>query len=217
MILGDAEVRFITDLERNAHEWNITTERAVRKLESFYLFKVPECKIDNVKNLMAEHHIYYYETFDPYQNESEVEPEKSMRKLEGFFDPNIIDYRYLSHAEMNEYIDEIAIIAQRNNPNILITVKVEGQSFEGRDIKSISFQYKNKTNNPVILIDAGIHAREWTASAMGINLLRQLANEAELDKNGIIYSATFIIVPMVIFIICNMVSPISFNLTSSND
>lgn len=52
-----------------------------------------------------------------------------------------------------------------------------GKSYEGRDLKAVLITNNNETKTPeksLILIDAGIHAREWIAPATALYVMQQL-------------------------------------------
>ncbi|XP_046987075.1 carboxypeptidase B-like [Schistocerca americana] len=78
---------------------------------------------------------------------------------------------YLSHQQMSNYLD---LLAKKYPP--LVHVQAFGTSFEKRrlDMVKISTE-KSGVEKPIILIDAGIHAREWIAPAMALFIINQLA------------------------------------------
>lgn len=87
------------------------------------------------------------------------------------------------HAEINAYLDELA----KAYPS-RITVETVGQSYEGRDLKTITISNGDgKSGKNVIFLDAGIHAREWIAPAAALYVIHQLAENfvanAELLKD----------------------------------
>ncbi|XP_055547222.1 zinc carboxypeptidase-like [Wyeomyia smithii] len=84
---------------------------------------------------------------------------------------------YYSVAEIYAWLD--SMVAQY--PSIL-TKKVYGQSYEGRDL--VAVELSHKTGNPGIFIEAHIHAREWISSATATWLLNELltsTNSAVVD------------------------------------
>lgn len=115
-----------------------------------------------------------------------------MQKID---DPEIVTKKYLSYVEGNDYIDLLVGKINKNNPEVSAVVTDEAETFEHRKVKSITVGLKNRPDNPVIFIDAGIHAREWHARSMGLYLLAKLADEAKLGDNGILNKASFVIVP----------------------
>lgn len=55
----------------------------------------------------------------------------SRRLAAGVFQPNIILDKYLSHSEINMYLDNIHSHILKTNPNIISAVDVVGLSYEG--------------------------------------------------------------------------------------
>ncbi|KAJ4438864.1 hypothetical protein ANN_14817, partial [Periplaneta americana] len=67
-------------------------------------------------------------------------------------------------------------------PN-LVTLQSIGKSYEGRDMIVIKISSGGSGSRPAILIDGGIHAREWIAPAMALYIINQLVenNAANSD------------------------------------
>ncbi|GLG99712.1 Zinc carboxypeptidase A 1 [Gryllus bimaculatus] len=95
--------------------------------------------------------------------------------------PHDVLRSYLRYDEMNEFMDDL----QRRFPH-LATVATFGRSYEGRDMKVMQISSGGGGQRPVILIDAGIHAREWIAPAMALYIIQQLVenpSNADLIAN----------------------------------
>nr|CAD7569527.1 unnamed protein product [Timema californicum] len=75
-------------------------------------------------------------------------------------------------------------------------VKLEnlGKSYEKRAIKLVKISTCFEQPKPVILIDAGIHAREWIAPAMALYIIHQLVENP--DNTRLIQSVEWHIVPV---------------------
>nr|CAD7452123.1 unnamed protein product [Timema tahoe] len=75
-------------------------------------------------------------------------------------------------------------------------VKLEnlGKSYEKRAIKLVKISTCFDQPKPVILIDAGIHAREWIAPAMALYIIHQLVENP--DNTRLIQSVEWHIVPV---------------------
>lgn len=54
-----------------------------------------------------------------------------------------------------------------------------GTSLEGRNLVFAKISTNPNANNPIILIDGGIHAREWIAPAVVLYVLQQLVESGE--------------------------------------
>merc|ERR1712236_41550 len=77
---------------------------------------------------------------------------------------------YHDHDTINEFI---AALADANDFANIINI---GQSYEGRDMNVLAIT-KAGPGAPSIFLEAGIHAREWIASAVATYLVRQLVEE----------------------------------------
>lgn len=57
-----------------------------------------------------------------------------------------------------------------------------GSSYEGRELTFAKVSSNPNASNPIILIDGGIHAREWIAPSTVLYILQQLV-ESEANKD----------------------------------
>lgn len=91
---------------------------------------------------------------------------------------------YLTYQEIENYLYNV--IATSYSPVADVTVKPIGKTFEGRSVHVVEFRKKGSvTAKPAILIDAGIHAREWIAPAMALNIIHKLTFNPENDPEVI--------------------------------
>ena len=70
--------------------------------------------------------------------------------------------------QINTYLKELAV----SHPG-LVSLESIGKSYEGRDLLMIKIS-SGGSGIPAVLIDAGIHAREWIAPAMALYVINQL-------------------------------------------
>ncbi|XP_044596900.1 zinc carboxypeptidase A 1-like, partial [Cotesia glomerata] len=87
---------------------------------------------------------------------------------------------YARYYEIEEYITLLA-----KNYSKIVTLQKIGSSYENRTIYVVKISSGGK-NKPQILIDAGIHAREWIAPSTALYLVHQLVtnqSNAYLYKN----------------------------------
>jgi Zinc carboxypeptidase len=195
MAKSEKEMIFLHHLEDIQNDLNVIIERNPPRLNSSYIFTAADCKHAKILQLMEEHGISEYEVFG---TKSEPTPETNLRRgnfVEKIDDAEIVTKKYLDVDEGNEYMSFMAERINQNNPKVSATIQTEAQTYENREINSIRIEYVDKPDNPVIFIDSGIHAREWHARSMGLFLLAKLAEEAALGENGILFKATFVIVP----------------------
>ncbi|XP_049829445.1 carboxypeptidase B-like isoform X2 [Schistocerca gregaria] len=80
---------------------------------------------------------------------------------------------YQTYDEIRQYLSDLA----SSYPS-LVSVETIGQSFEGRPIDMIKISSGGDGTRPVIVIDAGIHAREWIAPAAALYVINQLVENA---------------------------------------
>ncbi|CAB4056248.1 unnamed protein product [Lepeophtheirus salmonis] len=84
-----------------------------------------------------------------------------------------IDFEnYYSSDDIFAYLHELEA------DNDFVEVETYGKSYEGRDLKVIKI-LKAGPNAPNIFIEAGIHAREWIAPAMGTYIIHSLLEDPE--------------------------------------
>ncbi|KAH8239466.1 hypothetical protein KR032_004654 [Drosophila birchii] len=96
------------------------------------------------------------------------------------------------HAEINAYLDELAAAYPSR-----VKVQVAGQSYEKRDIKTITITNGDgRANKSVIFLDAGIHAREWIAHAGGLYVIHQLVENFAANSD-LLKDFDWIILPVV--------------------
>ncbi|XP_069671096.1 carboxypeptidase B-like [Periplaneta americana] len=97
---------------------------------------------------------------------------------------------YNRHSVINSYLESLA----SSYPN-LVTLETIGQSYEGRDLVVIKISSGGSGTRPVILIDAGIHAREWIAPAMALYIINQLV-ENNAANSGLTDAVDWYILPV---------------------
>lgn len=71
-------------------------------------------------------------------------------------------------------------LAKSNKDISLIYI---GQSFEDRGMYGVKISSGENKKKPAILIDAGIHAREWIAPTTALYIISQLANSSSLYEH----------------------------------
>nr|ATU82441.1 venom M14 protease [Lethocerus distinctifemur] len=96
--------------------------------------------------------------------------------------PHISFHRYNTQEEIVEYVEYLS----RVHPHLASSETI-GYTAEGRPIQALRVSSDPSAMKPAILIDAGIHAREWVAPAVALYLMYQLVenyrnNKALVDK-----------------------------------
>merc|ERR1712080_154420 len=83
---------------------------------------------------------------------------------------------YYGHDPINTFIDGLG------SANSWVSTKSIGQTYEGRDMRVIEIT-KAGPGKPIAFIEAGIHAREWIASATATFMINELVNNYEENKD----------------------------------
>lgn len=124
--------------------------------------------------------------------ETVVQKERYLQSVSRTFSRSIKFNRYYMYNEIIEYLDNLAIKYPK-----LVTVNTIGKSFENRDIKTITISDKssNETKN-TILVDGGIHAREWISPATALYIIHELVENYAKNKK-VLSNLNWIILPVV--------------------
>lgn len=75
----------------------------------------------------------------------------------------------------------------------IATVSSIGNTYEGRPISMLTIS-TGGTGKPAILVDAGIHAREWIAPATALYIIQELVENP--DNRALIENVDWFIVPV---------------------
>ena len=193
---GPNELLFNKALFEIAEEFDINLFRPAKLYNQTFFFLVPKIYVKTIENLLAKFGItdQWNEQMQRKDGKSLFDDEVDLSNIP--FDEDVIMKKYLTYEESNEYVDLIVSKIKHNNPNIVASTQVIGHSYENRLIRATTLQYKDKDDNPIILIDALIHARERHSGSMALYTLKSLADEATKDVDGILFKATFVIINM---------------------
>ncbi|XP_031619954.1 carboxypeptidase B-like [Contarinia nasturtii] len=103
------------------------------------------------------------------------------------------DFRqdYLSHRDINDYLDSL----QAKFPK-LVRVKTIGYTFEKRALKSIHISVSSLQVRKIILIDGGMHGREWCTISTALYCASQLTENFDANKD-LLDIFDFVIVPCI--------------------
>ncbi|PNF26577.1 hypothetical protein B7P43_G13052 [Cryptotermes secundus] len=98
--------------------------------------------------------------------------------------------QYYRHEEINSYLQELA----EKYPD-LVSVESLGVSYENREMLVIKISSGGGGHRPAVLVDGGIHAREWIAPAMALYIINQLV-ENNAANSDLTDSVDWFIVPV---------------------
>lgn len=111
------------------------------------------------------------------------------------FSQNIKFKRYLRYDMMIRYMDDLV----KKYPQLVDVITI-GQSYEKRNIRTIRISNKNATGpKNTILIDAGMHGREWIGPAISIYIVHQLVTN--LENRNMLENLDWVILPVLIIYI----------------
>lgn len=107
--------------------------------------------------------------------------------------PSSISFNvYQRYSDITAYLEELA----KSYPSRIKLTSI-GDSYEGRTLHAISITNGDGVaNKNVILMDAGIHAREWIAPATALYVIQQLVENYEKNSH-LLANYDWIIVPLV--------------------
>ncbi|XP_053953346.1 carboxypeptidase B [Anastrepha ludens] len=99
---------------------------------------------------------------------------------------------YQRYASIEAYLDQLA----EDYPS-RVSLKTIGKSYEGRNLRTITITNGDGiVNKKVILLDAGIHAREWIAPAGALYVIQQLV-ENFAENSHLLQDYDWVILPVV--------------------
>merc|ERR1711997_25683 len=164
---------------------NMTTSKALQSLkleDDFDFWKDPVIgrsadimaspqMLPELQQFLSKHGIHYTVMIEDVEAVTQSQMKPNTRLDAGF------DWEdYQSHDDINAFIDGLAA-----SNSEWIAIKSIGQSHEGRDMKVIEIN-KAGPGKPIAWIEAGIHAREWIASATATFMINELVNNYEENK-----------------------------------
>ncbi|XP_053672394.1 carboxypeptidase B-like [Anopheles nili] len=156
---------------------------------------VPPGQVNTFKQQLNTQHIRHRELISDYDR---VQDDYMLSAKRSSKTDNPILTKYLRYNEMVTYIDSLA----KKHPD-LVSVSEIGKSFEGRPIPGVTIrspqsyraQAHQNGSQPIVFIDAGIHAREWAAPAMAMYLISELVENAAQNAD-LLEGLTWVIVPI---------------------
>lgn len=163
---NDRDVAYLSRLEVEQAGFDFRNQpNAVRPID----IMVSPGEIDKFKSLMGSFGIEFeVRVTDVERATPSIRPVSSTR---------VVDFEdYNTVAEIHSFQDELA----ERYPNKVSTILI-GKTWEGRDLKVSKISKAAAGTKLAFWIDAGVHAREWIAPAMGTYLLNELATKQEHD------------------------------------
>ncbi|ODN01230.1 Zinc carboxypeptidase A 1 [Orchesella cincta] len=98
--------------------------------------------------------------------------------------------QYLTFTKIQQFVLQL----QELNPN-LVKVSSYGKSFEGRDLIQVAVQKNTgSTNKHLVLMDCGLHAREWITNMECCHWLTQLCDTSS-PAHALLDNFNFLVMP----------------------
>merc|ERR1719369_735236 len=141
--------------------------------------------LPHLQQLLREHGIHFTVMIEDVEELHRSNQRPGNRLRSGF------DWKdYHGHDDINKFIDDLG---EGANSDWVKTISI-GESVEGRDMRVIQIT-KAGPNAPTAWIEAGIHAREWIASATATFMINELVTNYEQNKD-IVDNLNIHILPM---------------------
>lgn len=105
-------------------------------------------------------------------------------------------FSFTRYHRLSEIYKHLDFLSKETYSNTQVTVKTVGQSYEGRDIKTVTISRGDGQSRDSVLLDAGIHAREWIAPATALYWINQLV-DPQSNYSKLLDSLDFVIQPVV--------------------
>ncbi|XP_011558334.3 carboxypeptidase B [Plutella xylostella] len=140
---------------------------------------VPETKKGYMEDFAKEHGMDFHVKEDNY-GRSFAPVQRSARRRSN---QRLNIFGYNSFDTINAFLEQTAAA----HPG-LAQVQPLKRSSQGRQLKLMKISTNPGANNPIIFVDAGIHAREWAAPAMAVYLIHRLTSDPaarEDELNGV--------------------------------
>ncbi|XP_039450786.1 zinc carboxypeptidase-like [Culex pipiens pallens] len=144
---------------------------------------VPPTLQKSVEKFFADYHVNYTLQVEDFGRVYEARQKESL-VAEG--DGTFLN-SFPTYEEINEYLMKLAMENFE-----WIRIRVIGWSVEGRPIRAITI---NPKKQDTIIVDAGVHAREWITVSAALYLIKKLIDDS--DQYRMFHEYKWVIVPLV--------------------
>uniref|UniRef100_A0A336MC79 Zinc carboxypeptidase A 1 n=1 Tax=Culicoides sonorensis TaxID=179676 RepID=A0A336MC79_CULSO len=190
----DADVKILNEIKRKSVEYGLEFLRHDKNLGGPAEIMVEPSSQSAFERLLNKNKIKFEIRVNDLRkalNEQEIENTKqSLRRTLPIRSGSLDLTKYYKYEEILEYIKNLV----KRFPKTVQTFS-GGKSFEGRDIPVVVVSNGDKNKRkPTIFIDAGIHAREWIASAEALYILSQLVENCTKHQD-VLKTLNWVILP----------------------
>lgn len=153
---------------------------------------VPPASLSAATKVLADKAIPYEITNDDVQESVNEERHRQTKALGARAHQVMPTFqRYMRYSEIAQYLRQTAAAY----PD-LVTLMNAGKTFEGRDMLALRISKSGGKAARAIVVDAGIHAREWISPPVAIFLIQQLT-EHQSTNAGLLDDLDWYIMPVV--------------------
>ncbi|XP_049962035.1 carboxypeptidase B-like [Schistocerca serialis cubense] len=136
--------------------------------------RVPPRMHGNIQAFLNRQGVLHHVIINDLQQVLEKEQNQTLVKPINSRDETRVSFtKYQRYDDIRKYLSQLESSYPRT-----VTVQSIGNTSEGRPIDIIQISSGGGGTRPVILIDAGIHAREWIAPAAALYVINQLVENA---------------------------------------
>jgi len=135
---------------------------------------------ETVERILKTNNVEYKVILEDLQVAVDAEAEaqlRASRAAKGLEGAGIPTDRFLRYGEIYEYMLQLS----KKYPE-LVTLESFGKTPENRDMYVVKISKANGKAKRAVLVDAGIHAREWIAPAVATYLLSQLVENKQNEN-----------------------------------
>uniref|UniRef100_A0A0K0FV92 Peptidase_M14 domain-containing protein n=1 Tax=Strongyloides venezuelensis TaxID=75913 RepID=A0A0K0FV92_STRVS len=137
------------------------------------LFTPPETTLKIKNYLISQNYNFNITT----KNWNKIAKPKTIRRLSSNLN-NV--FQHSIYHSYDEIIDFLKL--QEKKHKEFVSVRLYGESYERRLLHYVKIGYSNGTEKPQIVIDAGMHAREWVAHSSILIIVDNLVKNVEKYK-----------------------------------
>ncbi|XP_063698946.1 carboxypeptidase B1-like [Culicoides brevitarsis] len=193
---SDEDIEVLSELDKNADFYGLDFFRHDKVRGHPAEIMVEPDSQKPFEEVLDKHHIDFEVTIENLQkalDEEELENNKptfrrTLNKKSGSLDLT----KYYKYNEMMDWIVDL----EKRYPKT-VQVYSGGKSYEDRDIPVVIITNGDgNMNKNTIVVDAGIHAREWIAPAEALYMISQLAENATAH-DAILRTLNWVIMPIV--------------------
>lgn len=170
---NEKELNFLQKLRS---DYNVDFWNEPRILNNPVLFRLEPGMVKPVEDILAKKRIEHEVVF--YDLQSTIAAEKVMHSPTNVSHSEAFDF-----GKYNQYNDIVALLVELSTkfPKIA-KLETIGKTYENRPIYNLKISSGSSSDKPAIMMECGIHAREWSSVAAGAYLVNKLVTSYGSDS-----------------------------------